>query len=562
MTRERFLGRVENGRLIDPFSDGAGVAQNDSDGAWYWVEEGQARLFANAGSALAEMCALATRKGHDPVLPPACEAEATAWVADPGIDDPALEDLTHLPFVTIDYETSKDLDQAVCVEVEGDGHIVWYALADAAYYVRPGTALFAEALRRGATMYLPGMNVPMLPRALSEGLISINPKVDRRAMVFRLVLDRAGRVTDRRILRGRVHSRAKLAYAGVQAWYDGGPAPTDDPAAQASLKALIDVGERRIRDAELRDVVRPRHAEVDVSVGGRGMKFIARKSLRLDVERYNEQISLMTNVEGARFLREGERSSDVVQPIFRTHAPPDESRLRGLQSQITRLVRAHGLEDRWQWRHDGEQSLSDYLRGLPEGDSVAGAIQRQALLTGGRSGFGAKPAPHHGVGADVYARYTAPMREVVGIFVHKETWEKLGVVEPASNAEDVYTRQQVIEAANRSKSAQRGLSSEVNRMVLDRLFALDLEAGGVARAGTVMGVGRGKVHVQLVDPPIDVKVYRQDLEAQHGKVRVDKDRSALLQGKRVIFHTGDSVQIRAVRRDEKRDRWVLEVSAG
>lgn len=563
--RSEYLGLVRGGRLRDVFADGEGPPTDAPEGAWLWVREGAPAPFAEPASARADICALALAGGFDPVLPPACEAEAAAWAADPGIADPALVDLTGLAFVTIDYETSKDLDQALFIADAGDGHVVWYALADAAYYVRPGSALLAEALRRGATMYLPGLTVPMLPRGLCEGLVSLNAAVERRAMVFEMALDGLGTVTATKIHRARIRSRAKLAYADVQAWYDGGPAPTDDAAALASLRRLAAVGERRLRDAELRDVVRPRHDEVDVHLGGKGMKFVVSAAPRSDVERYNEQISLMTNVCGARFLRDGDRPDDVVQPVFRTHAPPDEARLESLSAQIDRLVRAHGLPERWQWR-SGAQSLSDYLRGLPdEGEAagVAGAIQRQALLTGGRSGFSAAPAPHHGVGADVYARFTAPMREVVGIFVHKETWEKLGVVTPAPNADDVYLREQVIEAANRGKAAQRKLTQDANRLVLDQLFELDRAAGAPPRPATVMGIGSGKVHVQLRDPAIDLKVYIPDIEAQiGGATQVDRTQAALLDAAgQVLFTTGDLVEVGVVRRDVDRDRWVLALSA-
>ena len=81
-------------------------------------------------------------------------SEADHWLANPGHDDPTLDDLTALPFVTIDNPDSRDLDQALYIEETADGYRLRYALADAAYYVRPGSALFDEALQRGAIFYL------------------------------------------------------------------------------------------------------------------------------------------------------------------------------------------------------------------------------------------------------------------------------------------------------------------------------------------------------------------------------------------------------------------------
>src|SRR5262245_54480935 len=109
---------------------------------------------------------LADAAGLPRDFPPAVEAEVDAYLAAPGLDDPALADRGAIPFVTIDGPGTRDLDQAVHVEAAGAGFRLRYAIADASYYVRPGTALFDEALRRGASFYLPGMSVPMLPRAL------------------------------------------------------------------------------------------------------------------------------------------------------------------------------------------------------------------------------------------------------------------------------------------------------------------------------------------------------------------------------------------------------------
>ncbi len=80
-----------------------------------------------------------------------------------GLDDPHLIDLTHLPFVTMDNEDSRDLDQALFIDRDGEGYRVMYALADASHYIRPGSALFDEALERGTTYYTPLLAAAMLP---------------------------------------------------------------------------------------------------------------------------------------------------------------------------------------------------------------------------------------------------------------------------------------------------------------------------------------------------------------------------------------------------------------
>ena len=592
---ELFVGCVEPGdRIRDAFSTGdrLPLATSAEAGSWirFRVEGGRAvaagPILAAAGGALADLYALAAKRGLSPLHPPAVMAETAAAVADPGIDDPRLEDLTRLPFVTIDEVHSRDLDQALFIERRRAGFTVWYAIADPAWCVRPGSALFEEALTRGATYYLPGLVIPMLPRELSEGTVSLNPRVDRRAMVFEVELDGGGRVEQTRIHRARVRSRVKTSYDAVQAWYDGDAAlPGGETAASsariaASLELLAEVGARRIALAEARGVVAFRRGEIAVSLGpGRDagaepMRFVALADPRNDVERYNEQISLLCNVEGARFLMRDDREDDDVQPIYRVHDPPDPHRLEELSRQIGALVRRHRLDaERWDWRPGG-RSLAEYLRSLPSTGSqerLARSIHRQAMLTGGRSLYATVPGMHFGVGADVYGRFTAPMREIVGIFAHKEAWEKLegrprhGHRPEPEAPDDELLREQVVKAANAARQTQRELDREVNRRVLDQLFGDDLGASlerRPRRRGTVMGVSRSKVHVALDEPPIDVKVYIHHLSRRLGRrLAQGRDRVTLREadGTRRVT-VGDEVTVRVTGRDHGRDRWELELA--
>lgn len=591
----RRIGRVDDdGRVRDAFGDGRphDLEPPCPPGAWvaFRIRDGRARLddeLAAPGSARADLYALAAKRDLAILHPPAVMAEAATAVAEPGIDDPTLDDLTRLPFVTVDEVHSRDLDQALYLERRQGGYRLWYAIADPAWCVRPGTGLFAEALARGATYYLPGLVIPMLPPELSEGIVSLNPGVDRRAMVFEVDLDAGGEVVASRIRRARVRSRVKTSYEAVQAFFDGwapvpggpepgSPEPEGAPAIAGSLELLREVGALRMARAEARGVVAFRRREIAVSLAGtEGLRFVSMADPRNDVERYNEQISLLCNVEGARFLLRGDTASDQVQPIYRVHQPPAPERLDQLADQIAALVRLHRLDaGRWGWRREG-RSLASYLRHLPAAGSgaadrevrLARAVHRQAMLAGSRSLFANAPGIHYGVGADVYSRFTAPMREIVGIFVHKETWEKLGDRHrpaPAGWDDDESLRRQVIEAANRARQTQRELDREANRMVLDQLFGDDLGrplAQRPARRGTVLGISRSKVHVGLDDPPIDVKVYLYHLAEQRGERLVQgRDGMTLrrLDGTR-LQATGDEVLLCVRGHDEARDRWELEL---
>ncbi|MFN8643537.1 MAG: RNB domain-containing ribonuclease [Candidatus Binatia bacterium] len=141
--------------------------------------------------------------------------EAVARAAEQLPEDPAdgdlagRDDLRHLPFVTIDGETARDFDDAVCLaDAPGGGRTLWVAIADVAHYVRPGSALDAEAAARGTSVYFPDRAIPMLPARLSSGLCSLNPGRDRLVLAAELAYDRHGRRTGLRCTRAVIRSRA------------------------------------------------------------------------------------------------------------------------------------------------------------------------------------------------------------------------------------------------------------------------------------------------------------------------------------------------------------------
>lgn len=500
---------------------------------------------------------LLAEHGLDPAHPEPVMAEAQRWASNPGIQSPELVDLTAMPFITVDETTSKDLDQAVFIEETDDGHLVHYAIADASYYVRPGSALYAEALRRGSSYYLPGVVVPMLPKLLSEDIVSINPKVDRRAMVWSVQLDATGAVQSTSVCRARVHSRAKLAWEQVQAYYDGGDCPVSG--LEGELDRLRIVGRQLAARAEAEHVVRYRRKEVVVHFEQGSGRFVASTDDRLDVELYNEQISLLVNEEGARFLQ---HDHPDAHPIYRVHAPPTKERLAKLVARTRAIAEAHGL-DGWDWSPDHEP-LAVYLRRLPsEGAQgrVAASIHRAAMRSTGRATFQADPGRHHGVGADVYGRFTAPMREIVGVFLHEETVEKLrGAPFPERQGwEDEGLRDRIIAASERCRTQQRQLDQQANRLVLDQLFSED-QAAGRSRTGTVMDISQGKAFVRLDDPAIEVKVYRPHLEAAWGE-RAGAD-EVVYRGKEsggARLRVGDGVEVIVAGHDPELDRWILRL---
>jgi len=174
-------------------------------------------------------------------FPPAAQAEADAAAKAAGAPDflSALPDRTDIEFVTIDPAGSNDLDQALQLVREGAGYRFWYAIADVPAFVTPGGALDTEAHRRGQTFYAADGRIPLHPTVLSEGAASLLQDQLRGAFVWEFALDANANVTSSTVARGRVRSRRRLDYEGVQSQLDAGTA-------DETLRLLKEVGLARL----------------------------------------------------------------------------------------------------------------------------------------------------------------------------------------------------------------------------------------------------------------------------------------------------------------------------
>jgi ribonuclease R len=541
-------------------------------GAIVRVRESSTDILALPKSAQAALYEILERHGLDPAPDPAALTEVAERLATPGFDD-EVEDRTDLPFVTIDNEDSRDLDQALFIERYDEGYRVWYALADAAYYVRPGSALHARALARGTSYYLPGLSVPMLPRALSEGIVSLNPGVDRRALIFVSTLDKDGVCLGSEIVRARVRSRAKLSYNGVQQMFDllaarGARLTAYNRLAiqdfSETLTLLQKVGELRRALSRERDVVEYDRRSADVVISKSNpteFELVVRE--RNDVERWNEQISLLCNIEGARLLQHYDRLTDELQAVFRVHLPPLHKRLQALEKSLRELVQAHGLDDSWRWLGIGRETLGDYLDRLPREGSTARirqAIDRFVRYSNRASEFCAEAGPHHALGVDSYARFSSPMREIVGIFTHKELLEALGREAAGHIGSDEKIREQVIISANAAKKLQKTIDKSIQLEVIRRLLDRELDRAADERPwrmGTVVGVKRDRAYVCLDDFALDLKVYSPDFARWFGADPHFSD--CVVSAGDNSIRIGDSVELRVSSWDSGRSRYALDL---
>jgi exoribonuclease R len=336
------------------------------------------------------MRAIQTEMKLPQAFPPEVEAAAALAAARPRL--PTL-DRTDIPLVTIDPPESMDLDQALYVERHGDGHRVYYAIADVAAFVSAGDPVDLEANRRGETLYGADAKIPLHPKVLSENATSLLPGQMRPALLWTIALDATGAIAGIDVRRARVSSRAKLDYAGVQRHID---ASTADP----MWEVLREIGERRKQLERARGGISlplPEQ-EVDVIDGRWSLSFRA----RLAVEEWNEQISLLTGMAAAQLMVQAKIG------LLRTLPEPDPRDIARLR------LTARALAIDW----PATMGYADFIRSLDASKDthVAMLTASTSVLRGaGYVAFdGTLPAqPMQSAIAAEYTHVTAPLRRLV-----------------------------------------------------------------------------------------------------------------------------------------------------
>lgn len=344
-----------------------------------------------AGDTLRDgITAIQAEMNVSPAFAEEVEKAAAAAAANPRLPE---VDRTDIEFVTIDPESSMDLDQAMHIQRDGDGYVVHYAIADLAAFITAGDPVDVEANRRGETLYGADSKIPLHPKSISEDAGSLLPDQERPALVWTIKIDSTGEGTDATVQRALVRSRAKLSYADVQADLDAGTA-------DEVFTLLKEVGELRLAKEAGRGGVSLPLPEQEI-VDEDGHWRLEFREL-LPVENWNAQISLLTGYGAASLM------VDAKVGLLRTLPAPDPRDVKRLH----RTARALGID----W--PAEQDYPDFIRSLDPGkpNHAAMVVASTRLLRGsGYVGFNGElpELVEHSALASTYAHVTAPLRRLV-----------------------------------------------------------------------------------------------------------------------------------------------------
>ncbi|MDC1272055.1 RNB domain-containing ribonuclease, partial [Planktomarina temperata] len=313
-------------------------------------------------------------------------------------------DLTDLPLITIDPADARDHDDACCALLDEDpknpgGFLLWVAIADVAHYVTAGSALDAEARKRGNSTYFPDRVVPMLPDRLSGDLCSLHEGVTRPCIAVEMKLSSTGEKLSHRFVRGLMRSPASLSYEEAQAAVDGDPSERAAPLVDTVLSPLFGAYAALKQAREARQPLELDLPERKIILSDSGKVASVNFSERLDAHRLIEECMVLANVAAAETLIAKQ------QPLlFRVHEEPSPEKLDSLRetAKSVGLVLAKGQV--LQTRH-----LNQLLKAAA-GKDEAELINLSTLRSMTQAYYSSQNMSHFGLALQNYAHFTSPIR--------------------------------------------------------------------------------------------------------------------------------------------------------
>lgn len=412
-----------------------------------------------------------------PVAFPEDVLAAAAAAEPPKLD--GREDLRGLALLTIDGADARDFDDAVYAERVDGGWRVVVAIADVSSYVRPNSALDAEARLRGNSTYLPDRAIPMLPEALSNGLCSLKPEEDRACLFVDMRFGDSGARRSARFARGLMRSNFRLTYEIAA---EIGADDASAAAAAKPVRALYGAFRALTEGRQRRGPLELELPERIVHFDDRGRAVAMGQRPSLSSHRLIEEFMVQANAAAAEALLAAGATG-----LYRVHDKPDPERVGLLAETAAKLGASHPGA-----RLDRPRDLTELLDRIE--DSGARTVLSELILRAqARAAYAAECRPHFGLALRHYAHFTSPIRRYADLVVHRALIETLALGSDG-DVEAVETLETVADQINRTERR----SALVERAVMDRYSAL-LATGHVGETlpGRIVGANRAGLFIRL-----------------------------------------------------------------
>ena len=398
-------------------------------------------------------------------------------------------DLRALPIFTIDSAETKDIDDAISLTRTSDGGFeLGVHIADVSNYVKPGTELDNEAFSRATSVYYADQVVPMLPKALSNGICSLNENELRLAFSCLMRLDKEGNLTDYRFVKSIIRSRVKGVYSEINALL-AGTADAEIKAKYADvidqLPAMKELYGHRARLRKERGCMDIESGEVKLILDENGRCIDVKKRTSGESESMIEEFMLLANQCAAHFARVKQ-----IPFVYRVHEEPNAEKLERLHT----LLQACGINDHFAKDVPTPKELSAILEG------VRGTPYEQIINTGmlrcmSKALYEEKPKGHYGLVLKDYAHFTSPIRRYPDLAIHRIMTDLLKGTEKETM---ILRYTDFAERASKQSSEREVIAMQIERKAEDCYKAEYARRHlGECYEGTVSGVTQRGLFIEL-----------------------------------------------------------------
>lgn len=446
-------------------------------------------------------------------------------------------DFREKPFVTIDGENARDFDDAVALERHEAGFRLLIAIADVAHYVRPGGVIDREAAERATSVYFPDRVVPMLPEALSNGICSLNPGVDRLTTTVILDYDRQARLARTAFHHTVIRSVARMTYSEVKAILVEDDQPTRERHSTLvpMLRDMEDLCRLLMRDRRHRGSIDFDLPEAEVVLDLTGRTEAILRAERHIGHQLIEEFMIAANTAVADELK---RRS--IPSLHRIHEPPAPERVLELSRFLVGL-RLPPLPP--QPSPKDVQRIVSAAEGRPEERLVNTLLLRSMK----QARYWPEPLGHFGLATQSYTHFTSPIRRYPDLVVHRILGELIERGSVSSSSRDTLSK--TLDAIAEHSSRRERIAMEAERECVElKKVEFMQDRIGEEFEGHISGVQPYGMFVELKDFFVEGLVHLASLHDDHYEHR-ERDHS--LRGRYTgrLLQLGDPVTVRLLSAD-------------
>ncbi|MCC2521927.1 exoribonuclease II [Vibrio coralliilyticus] len=447
-------------------------------------------------------------------------------------DDAELErvDMTHVPFVTIDGESTKDMDDALYAKKTESGDFeLTIAIADPTAYITPDSDMDKVARERGFTIYLPGRNIPMLPRDLADELCSLIENEERPALCCTVTISKDGVIGDDvKFFAANIKSHARLAYDHVSDWLETGQSEAWQPTEEIAeiVRDLYEFSKARAEWRETHAVVFPDRPDYRFELSEDNDVVAIHADMRRSANRLVEESMITANICAGKVLK-----ASFDSGVFNTHAGFKPEKIADVIELVNpegdlpftaeSVVTLEGFAELRRWLAKQETSYLD------------NRIRKYQAY----SEIGNQPLPHYAMGLELYATWTSPIRKYGDMINHRMLKAHILGKAPVQTAD---------ESVGEELALHRKHHKIAERNVGDWLYARTLAeepAKGTVYNGEIFDVSRAGIRVRLIENGAAAFVPGSLILANKERLECNGEAGTVSIDKEVIYRLGDVVEL-------------------